>query len=121
MYGEFNGAPAVGTFEQRTDGTSACHINFVRDEIMTVMPSRFAFASLRETLRTRVSFVTVAVTGLLRLLLRAIGEEHVVPKETWDALKQFGVTKQVLKLLGCKATALDRGRADQGAMLPHER
>jgi hypothetical protein len=62
----------------------------------------------------------VAVLSLKRLLLKAIGEEHIFPKETWDKLRSFGVTKQVL--LGRKATYLARGlsasRSTNAA--PHE-
>ena len=63
----------------------------------------------------------VALLSLHRLLLKSLGQAHVVPVETWDHLRAFGVTKQIL--LGRKATWIERGRADFGAeysMRPHE-
>ena len=51
----------------------------------------------------------VPLLSLHRLLLKSLGQAHVVPVETWDHLRALGVPNQIL--LGRKATWIERGHA----------
>jgi len=101
----------AGLVEDEMKRGEAEHVNFQHDLPLCL---DLAPALLQFALQTKVvSESHVAVASLTRLLLKALCCEDLVPRETWNALKAFGVTKQVL--LGRKATYLERGLADYGA------